>query len=146
MQLFLLSTMLEALNSQEITMNLKSMDLAWIVVNDLQKAVKFYTETVGLKLLKMEEKWGWAELAGPNGGARIGIAQTSPQSPDNVKPGENAVMTFTVVDIEQAIADLVKKGTKLEGGLQEVPGHVKLQTVVDTDGNRFQLAQLLHSK
>lgn len=125
-------------------MNLKSMDLAWIVVSDLKKAVKFYTETVGLKLLKMEEMWGWAELQGPQGGARIGIAQITERSPDNVKPGENAVMTFTVVDIEKAIADMVKKGTKLEGSLQEVPGHVKMQTMIDTDGNRFQLAQLLH--
>ena len=41
-------------------MNLKSMDLAWIVVNDLQKAIKFYTETVGLKLVEFHEEFEWA--------------------------------------------------------------------------------------
>ena len=125
-------------------MNLKSMDLAWIVVNDLKKAVQFYTETVGLKLMKIEEKWGWAELEGPQGGARIGIAQKSPMSQDNVETGQNAVLTFTVNSLETAIADLLKRGTKLEGPVQEVPNHVKMQTVVDTDGNRFQLVQLLN--
>ncbi len=61
-------------------MKLKSMDFVWIVVNDLEKAIKFYTETVGLKLMELHEEFGWAELEGNKGGARIGIAQKSAQS------------------------------------------------------------------
>jgi predicted enzyme related to lactoylglutathione lyase len=123
-------------------MNLKSMDLAWIPVNDLKKAVKFYTETVGLKLKELDEQFGWAELEGNNGGARIGISQMNP-SENEVRPGQNAVLTFTVHSLEKAISDLLAKGAKLIGDVQEVPGHVKLQTVFDVDGNRFQLVEVL---
>ena len=62
----------------------KSMDLVWIVVKDFKKAVKFYTETVGLKLLRNDEKSGWAELQGKEGGAMLGIA--SEQSENTIKP------------------------------------------------------------
>lgn len=124
-------------------MNLKSMNLAWIVVNDLKKAIKFYTEIVGLKLMELNEQFGWAELEGNEGGARIGLAQVQLKSEDDVQPGQNAVLTFTVHSLEKAIAELLKKGTKLVGGVQEVPGHVKMQTVSDIDGNRFQLVEIL---
>jgi predicted enzyme related to lactoylglutathione lyase len=124
-------------------MNLKSMNLAWIVVNDLKKAVKFYTETVGLKLNTLDEQFGWAELEGNDGGARIGIAQMKPNSEDGVEPGQNAILTFTVLNLEEAIADLLKKSVKLLGDIQVVPGHVKLQMVADVDGNRFQLVETI---
>ena len=127
-----------------VFMNLKSMNLAWIVVNDIKKAIEFYTETVGLKLMEFHEQYGWAELEGNEGGARIGIAQKQPTSEDGVEPGQNAVVTFTVSNIEKAVADLTKKGAKLVGKVQEVPGHVKMQTVCDADGNRFQMVEVLH--
>jgi predicted enzyme related to lactoylglutathione lyase len=127
-------------------MNLKSMSLAWIVVNDLKKAIKFYSETVGLKLMTLNEEFGWAELEGCDGGARLGIAQMQPKSEDGVLPGQNAILTFTVRNLEEAVADLLKKDAKLLGDIQEVPGHVKLQMVADVDGNRFQLVEtLVHS-
>lgn len=126
-------------------MNLKSIDLAWIVVNDIQQAIKFYTETVGFKLMEFHEDFGWAELQGPNGGAKLGIAQLRPESNDGVLPGQNAVLTFTVKNLDTAIADMLKKGATLIGTVQEIPGHVKLQMASDQDGNRFQLVQDCHS-
>jgi len=124
-------------------MHLKSMNLAWIVVNDLKKAIKFYTETVGLKLMEFNEQFGWAELEGSEGGARMGLAQAQFKSEEDVQPGQNAVLTFTVHNLEKAIDELIEKGAKLVGKVQEVPGHVKLQTVSDIDGNRFQLVEIL---
>ncbi len=126
----------------EFFMNLKSMDLVWIVVNDIKKAIKFYTETVGLKLLEFNEQYGWAELEGNEGGARIGIAQSCPKEP-SFRPGENAIPTFTVKSLDKAVSDFSNKGAKLIGDIQEVPGHVKMQTVSDLDGNRFQLCEVL---
>jgi len=122
-------------------MKTKSFDLAWIVVKDLKKAVKFYTETAGLKLLKASEEHGWAELQCHESGAMLGIAV---QQKENIlKAGQNACVTFTVDDIEKAKKDLKKKGAKILGDIQEVPGHVRLLMVVDIDGNHFQLAQML---
>lgn len=117
------------------------MDLSWIVVKDLKKAVKFYTDTIGLKLMEMHDQFGWAELAGHDGGARLGIAQA--RSENTLEPGDNACVTFTVENLEKAKAALEEKGTKCVGDLQEVPGHVKLQMVVDPDGNHMQLVELL---
>ncbi|MFS8563986.1 MAG: VOC family protein [Rhabdochlamydiaceae bacterium] len=122
-------------------MHIKSMELVWIVVNDLKKAINFYTETVGLKLMEENEGYGWAELQGHEGGARLGIAQTNAE--EVVQPGSNAVVTLTVENIEKALEGLNKKGAKLRGDLKEIPGHVKMQSVEDRDGNHFQLVQIL---
>ena len=122
-------------------MRIKSIGLAWIVVKDLKKAIKFYTETVGLKLMEEHESYGWAELQGHEEGARLGIAQLN--SEEAIQPGSNAVVTFTVENIEEAMSDLKKNGAKFLGAIQEVPGHVKMQSVVDSDGNHFQIVQKL---
>lgn len=123
-------------------MKVKEIGLCWIVVKDIKAAVKYYTEVVGLELAEMNEEYGWAELEGMEGGSRLGIAQENAQ--DNMKAGQNAVMTFTVENLDQVKASMLKKGAKCEGDIVEVPGHVKMQTVVDADGNRFQICELLH--
>jgi predicted enzyme related to lactoylglutathione lyase len=119
----------------------KSFDLAWIVVKDIKKAVKFYTETVGLKLLELHEEFGWAELQGPDGGAMLGIAQENGNDP--YKAGTNACLTFTVENLEKSRDSFLQKGATFIGEIIEVPGHVKMLTGVDGDGNHFQLAQML---
>ena len=128
-------------------MRTQSINLVWIVVKDFKRAVKFYTEVAGLKLIEMHEQWGWAELEGHDGkGMRLGIAQHGPENPDPVQPGQNGVVTFTVENVEQASKDLTNQGASLVGKVQEIPGHVKLQTAKDADGNYFQLVEVLTSK
>lgn len=122
-------------------MTVESMDLVWITVKDVQEAVKFYTEVVGLQLKEMSEQWGWAELQGKNG-ARLGICQSCDENP--IKAGENGIVTFTVKDLDQAKADMMKKGAQCVGDIQEVPGHVRMQMVRDSSGNHFQLVQKLY--
>ncbi len=122
-------------------MTVKSVQLCWIVVADLKKAIAFYTETLGLKLLSSAEEFGWAELQGKDGGTMIGLAQAGGHSP--FKPGSNAIMTLTVDDIEKARTELQNKGLKLIGEVVEVPGHVKMQDCVDADNNYLQLVQSL---
>lgn len=123
-------------------MTTTSMELAWIVVKDLKEAIKFYVETIGLKLVEHAEEYGWAELQGQQGGARLGIAQYNAHYGD-VKPGQNAFVTFSVQDIEESKDRMKKKGAKFIGETQEVPGQVKLQMIMDSDGNQFQIAQKL---
>ena len=123
-------------------MTVLKIDMTWIVVKDVKAAVKYYTDVVGLKLMEYHEDYGWAELQGYQGGSRFGIAQVNPQEP--VQPGQNAVVTFTVGNLEQVKEEMVKKGAKCEGEIIEIPGHVKMQTVIDSDGNRFQVCESLH--
>lgn len=126
-------------------MRAKSIKLAWIMVKDLKKAVQFYTETAGLKLVSMDEQWNWAELSGYEGGAHLGIGQISSDQPDIIQPGQNSVLTFTVENMEKACQEMSKKGAKLVGGVQEIPGHVKLQMVQDQDGNYFQIVEEIYA-
>lgn len=120
-------------------MSVKNIGLAWITVKDLKKAIKFYTEVVGLVLSNVSEEFGWAELHGSEGGARLGICQEQ----DSAVAGQNAVMTYTVESLEKAIYAMQHKGARLVGEVVEVPGHVKMQTMVDEDNNQFQMVELL---
>ena len=122
-------------------MKVKSMDLSWVVVHDLKKAIKFYTEIVGLKLVETSEEFGWAELQGHEGGSRLGLAQMQPES--EIKPGENACVTLTVDNLGQAIESVRGHGVHCLGDIIEVPGHVKMQMISDQDGNLFQLVEML---
>lgn len=123
-------------------MSIKRFNLAWIVVKDIRKAIKFYTESVGMKLLTFEEKFGWAELSGQEeGGAWLGIAQQSDM--EEILPGQNAVITLSVDNLEKSIEALIAKGVRKKGKLLEIPHHVKLQMMVDPDENHFQIVQQL---
>ncbi len=120
-------------------MKTKSCELSWIVVSDFAKAKKFYSEVLGLKTVCSEDEWGWAELEGHNGGSRIGLTKDNQHSP--IRPGQNAVITLVVDNLEKAIDELKSKKVKLLGEIQEVPGHVKLQLLADDDGNYLQLVE-----
>ena len=125
-------------------MTAQTLGLAWIVVDDLKKAVAFYTDVIGMKLMEMNEEFGWAELEGQRGGARLGIARKCSEDQEGNEVGQNAVVTFTVKNIDESLKNLNEKGAKVVGPIQEVPGHVKMVTVEDLDKNRFQLVEVLH--
>jgi len=114
--------------------------LSWIVVKDFAAAVEFYKQTVGLELKEYHPDMGWAEFSGP-GGSVLGIAQENPQ--EAVKAGGNAVITVAVENIQQACEEFLQKGVTLVGEILEIPGHVKMQTFLDKDGNTLQLVQTL---
>lgn len=124
----------------------KRLDLAWISVKDFKKAIKFYTEVVGLKIAEINEEWCWAELIGEKDGFRLGIGgECQPGEEENcpVKPGQNAVITITVPNLEIEMNELQKKGVRFVGKIQEVPGHVKMQLVQDIDGNYLHFVEKL---
>ncbi|HAB98646.1 MAG TPA: VOC family protein [Parachlamydiales bacterium] len=123
-------------------MSVKEIGLIWIVVKDLHSAVEYYTEVVGLELMELNEEYGWAELEGREGGCRLGIAQENDL--EKIKAGQNAVMTFSVDDLDTAKQKMIRQGARCVGDVIEVPGHVKMQTLEDLDGNCFQICEILH--
>ena len=121
-------------------MKTKSLGLIWIAAKDVKKAVQYYTDVIGLKLLQFHEQYGWAELQGHDGGTRFGIAQ---MNSDEWLPGQNGCPTLEVADLDQAKTEAKKNRAHFLGDIVEVPGHVRMQMVADPDGNRFQLVQKL---
>lgn len=118
----------------------QGMQLAWITVSNFDRAIDFYTKTLSMKLTARSEEYRWAELEGESG-AKVGIAEECEFSP--IKAGKNAVMTFTVSNLEETKISLENKGITLVGEIMTVPGEVKLQMFQDPDGNYGQLVELL---
>jgi predicted enzyme related to lactoylglutathione lyase len=119
-------------------------DLSWIMVSDIKKAKKFFTEVLGMHVRADSAEYGWVELMPKDGGCALGIGQYNPgQCGDAVKPGDNAIITFTVDDIVTAQADFAKQNVTMIGDIVEVPGHVKMLFFTDLEGNKFQVVQVL---
>lgn len=118
--------------------------LAWVAITDLDKAIAFYTKTLGMQLKEKHDEFGWAELSG-KGGARLGLAVSTPkcQQENTPAPGSNAILTYAVADIAAAKASMLQQGAKMIGDIQEIAGHVKLQLFADPDGNQLQLVECL---
>lgn len=114
--------------------------LTWIAVRDWEAALDFYTKTAGFTVLEKSVEYKWAELSG-EGGQRLGIAQVGPES--MIQPGTGGIITVTVDNLETAIDVFQSKGAKLLGKIEEIPGHVKIQTFADPEGNFLQLVELL---
>lgn len=125
--------------NQELSMStIKSMDLVWIVSNDIEKSKAFFSRTLGLEIATDTENWlEYKTLSG----TRLGIGKSCEEW--NELAGQNAVVTFTVSNIEQAKAEFEKKGVTFLSAIIEVPGHVKMALFTDPDDNKFQIVEVL---
>jgi catechol 2,3-dioxygenase-like lactoylglutathione lyase family enzyme len=74
-------------------------------VNDMDKAKRFYGDTLGLKVKEIPEG---LEL-GLAGGATVFIYLS-----DDYHAPEHTVLNFVVDDIERAVAQLEKRGVRME--------------------------------
>jgi len=74
-------------------------------VDDLDKAKKFYTKTLDLKLVS--DKMG-LQLGLPGGGELFVYPK------DNHEPATYTVLNFVVEDIDAAVDELTKRGVKFE--------------------------------
>ncbi|MCM2271739.1 MAG: VOC family protein [candidate division Zixibacteria bacterium] len=115
--------------------------LATIFVTDFDRAVKFYSEILEMKLVFRSGDL-WAEVsAGP--GMTIGL---HPISPNAAKPGTNGstVVGLEVKQpIETVISELRARGVILSGELMN-DDPVKIQNFLDPDGNELYLFEAKH--
>ncbi len=102
-----------------------------IMVSDMTNAIKFYTESLGLKL-KVNYDNHWAEIEGP--GITIGL---HPKGKD-IKVGDSLSIAFEVTNMEESIAELEKKGIKFHPHDDEM---VKLAFFTDLDNNPLYLVE-----
>ncbi|KKQ32317.1 MAG: hypothetical protein US49_C0010G0017 [candidate division TM6 bacterium GW2011_GWF2_37_49] len=127
--------------NEGIKMTVKKIGLAWIAVSDFKKSNDFFKNVLNLDLCESNEQFGWAEFKGADAGCLLGVAKSCDQDPCDIKPGANAVVTFTVDNLDQSIAELKNKGVEFVGDVFVVPNGPKMIYFKDLDGNVFQLVE-----
>ncbi|MBX2911920.1 MAG: VOC family protein [Cyclobacteriaceae bacterium] len=102
-----------------------------VMVANMDRAIKFYTETLGLKLAN---RYGdhWADIEAP--GIAIGLYPTA----SHANKGDNLQIGLKVPDLDKAISMLERKG--LHFNIHN-DGQVRLAFFTDPDGNTLYLAQ-----
>lgn len=105
-------------------------------VSDFDRAIGFYTETLGLQL-KYRMGDHWAEVA--TDGLTIGL---HPQM-EGQKPGTQGSLSigFVVDSIDPAVAKLQERGVSFHGPVQDTD-FVKLAFFADPDGNPLYLCEV----
>ena len=144
-------------------MTLKRMDNIGIVVESLETAISFFTE-LGLKLegrATIEGEWAGrvtglgdqhveiAMMVTPDGHSRLEISRflTPPVVADHRNAPVNALgylrVMFTVDDIDETLARLLKRGAQLVGEVVQYEDSYKLCYIRGPEGLLIGLAEQL---
>jgi predicted enzyme related to lactoylglutathione lyase len=119
-------------------MKLDAVDHVWFWVRDMDRAVAFYGDALGLGM-RMRHGDDWAEFDA--GGIRIGLHGAGASDGVAVTHGGTAV--FLVDDLDLAKAALEERGVAFEDHLGEVPGYARYASFADPDGNSMQIIEYL---
>lgn len=105
-------------------------------VSDLEKAKRFYEETLGL-----EKKYEYSSYAGFEcGGVEVGLI---PRLEEGQKIGQfSPPVGFLVDDVERVCHELKQKGVKFVKELHEEPWGGRQATISDPDGNVLEILQV----
>lgn len=108
-----------------------------IFVNNMDKAVRFYTEVLQLKL-QYRAGDHWAQIA--TEGLTIGLHPSSKENPAG-KPGSVTIGFNLNMPIESVVADLKSKGVEFQGGIKE-DETLKIAHFTDPDGNPIHIVEM----
>jgi predicted enzyme related to lactoylglutathione lyase len=101
----------------------------WLPVSDMQRAVSFYRDSLGLEVV--EHDGDWSEVTA--GDQRIGLnASESPAG------NGGAVIAFAVDDVETTVDQLKASGVTFSGELSDHPWG-QIAPFKDPDGNDLQV-------
>lgn len=117
-------------------MKIKGVDFVFYNVTDMQKALGFYRDTLGLKVLgEVGEKWN--EFDTGNVTLSLGVYGAKPN-----KKGEkgNVSIALAVDDLAKAMEELKNKGVPVSMDLQDFPA-CGMAAIFDPDGNEVVLHQ-----
>ena len=119
-------------------MIVKGLDHVYYWTRDMDRAVSFYRDVLGLTLLRREGD-SWAEFeAGPARFAVHGVVETHP-----VQPG-GATAVFEVADVDEARRGLEERGVEF-GHSADIEGYARYATFQDPDGNTIQIIEYVRS-
>jgi catechol 2,3-dioxygenase-like lactoylglutathione lyase family enzyme len=117
---------------------IKGIKFASIPVADQDRALAFYTEKLGFRLLTdqpFSDKQRWIELGIPGSDTRVVLFRFD----EGLKPGGNMNVTFWADDVEGTWRELKSKGVEfvMEPKRQDWGTAAAFK---DVDGNRFILS------
>lgn len=115
---------------------------AGLLVSDLEKAISFYRDVLGLSLIEREEK---CALFDAGSGALFelwptGIASSVPKTPEH----QSLRVAFRVDNLDQTISELKGRGVQFIGEIGEYEG-TRWISFIDPEGNRLELKECPHS-
>ncbi len=116
---------------------------ASVYISDMDRAVAFYTEALGLPL-KTRIGGEWAEIDAGEG-LVIGLHPARP--PETPPPGAAGAINIELrvtKPLEEVVAELEGRGVTFNGPILNYE-NVRLASLSDPDGNALLLAQVLHT-
>lgn len=112
---------------------------AGLFVADMEAAVAFYGDVLGLPLVERDEA---CALFDAGGGALLelwakGVAADSPKTPER----QSVLIALRVEDLNGAVAELAAKGVRFLGEPDEYAG-TRWIHFTDPEGNRLELKEV----
>ena len=115
---------------------------ATVFVTDMQRAVDFYTETLGLKL-QFRAGDHWAAIDAGDGFV-IGLHPASPAEPAPGTRGAVQIGLTVVGSLDDVVGSLQDRGVEFLGAIND-DGAVRLVFLNDPDGNKLYLCEINES-
>jgi lactoylglutathione lyase len=114
-------------------------------VTDLDAAIRFYTESLGLRLKSRsvdpvhQEAFAFLELEGGN----LELLQKldRPFTPRPIEPPYCPHLAFATADIARIVETADRRGIRIVGGPFEIPGEAKWMYVSDPDNNVIEFVE-----
>ncbi len=111
-------------------------DQVVVYVEDMDRAVAFYREVLGLQVRIQQE--GWVEFGGRGAGFALHSGGHASRRPKEYRKG-GVLVSIRVQSLEAAVAYLESKGVRVtEMGAES---HGRLAVFADPEGNQFQLLE-----
>ncbi len=114
-----------------------------VFVSDWDRALRFYTETLGIPTAFRSDEMGWAQL--DTGEANLALERVEPSSSPPYPGAEGALVgrflgvSLTVSDIDKTYRDLCERGVEFLGPPERMPWGGVLAHFSDPDGNVLTL-------
>jgi predicted enzyme related to lactoylglutathione lyase/quercetin dioxygenase-like cupin family protein len=108
-----------------------------VFVRDFERALRFYSETLGLEVAYRSDELGWAELA--TGSARLALERARPEADDRV--GRFVGVSLAVDDLTATYERLRGRGASFAAPPERMPWGGSLAELRDPDGNVLTLLE-----